>query len=162
MNKNIKNITTNESKRILLGRFNKTEEESTYIEDFQRIMKERLLLSKHRKYNREEIKRIIWRETNRNPNMINTDVSGGFLLSCNVEAEFYILLQEKLKKFTGKHWPMDEFILLLLSWFYFSYQEKEKINNKILPLKKGPIYFKRKKLKRKFENQFKRYFKNII
>lgn len=161
MNKNVKNLTTHEGKKILLNRFNRSTEESSYLEDFQEIMKERLLLSHYRKYNKKDVDRIIWRVTNRNPRMINTDIGDGFLLSCNVEADFYILLQEKLKQLTGKHWPMDEFIMLLLSWFYTTYKDK-KIINKKLPLKQSNNYRKKIYLKNKFHNKFKKYYKNII
>lgn len=157
-----KNITKKE-KYNLINRFNKSPEESPFHELFQKVMIERLLLNRERKYHPENVKQIISSiEINgyrRSPKDLNTDITGGFILSTNVEAEFYILLQETIKDITGDYMAMDEFIHTLLTWFYqyYSGNSYRKIN---LPFVKKRVKNKNKLIS-KFDCKFSKYYKNI-
>lgn len=141
-------------------RFNKNLSDQPFLEVFQKIMIERLLLNREGKYHPDNVARIIRNnKVRRNSKNINTDISGGYILSTEVEADFYILLQETIKKVTGNYMPMNEFIHILLTWFYQYYNKEnnEKIN---LPFRYNPQN-KRKKLIGRFNNKFSRFYKNI-
>jgi hypothetical protein len=145
------------------GRFNKDLEDSDFLKEFQMVMIERLLLNRRNKYHKKNIKRIIMRLTNRNPKSMNTKIKGGFTLSCNVEADFYILLQELLFDMTGEYKPMDDFIHMLLTWFYQYYKsiEDDKINLKNKPFVKLGKNIRNANVN-KFNKSFGIYFKNHV
>lgn len=161
-----KNVSK-EEKYNLINRFNKPLDEGPFLELFQKIMIERLLLNKEKQYHPENVKQIINstkikgynHKYRRNAKSLNTDISGGFILSTNVEAEFYILLQEVVKDVTGNYMPMDEFIHILLTWFYQYYNKdsKRKIN---LPFMKKPKNNKNNSVSL-FNKQFSCFYKNI-
>lgn len=151
---------TKEKRKELYTRLNRPVEESTFLNDFQKIMIERIFLNYEKKYNKENLKRAIWKVSNRNAKMINTNISGGLLLSCSVEPDFYLMLQELLKKITGKYQPMDEFILLLLTWFYQHYSTN--LKGIPLPYMKKEKKINKNKIKHLFEERFSKYYKNII
>ena len=141
-----------------IDRFNKDPEESVFIEDFQKIMTERIDLNYEKKYHLENVKKIIRRETNRPPKSINTDITGGLLLSLKVEPEIYLKIQYTLKKLTGKYMPMDEFLHFLIFYFLHTYSKEEP--KKQLPfnqINKG----KRKGKLLQFNTRFRKFYKNI-
>ena len=149
---------TKEQKYNLINRFNKPLEEGPFLEIFQKVMIERLLLNKDKKYHPENVKRII-EKMGRDAKYMNTDISNGFILSTNVDAEFYILLQETIKEVTGNYMPMDAFIHILLTWFYQYYSSD--INKKVcLPFVKKSNKRKRIMIS-KFNHNFSHFYKNI-
>jgi len=165
MSKNIyqrKNVSKQE-KYNLINRFNKSPKDSPFLELFQKVMIERLLLNYEKKYHPENVRQIInsidIKGYRRNAKGINTDISGGFILSTNVDAEFYILLQEVIKEITGNYMPMDEFIHLLLTWF-FQYYNKDSKRKVKLPFVKNNKNEKNK-LILSFNKQFSPFYKNI-
>jgi len=143
----------------LVNRFNGSLE---FLEDFQTIMLERLILNHNQEYHPDNIKDIIQNNKNqkfhRNSKDINTDIAGGFILSTVIEAEFYILLQEQIKILTGQYKPMNEVINLLLTWFYQYYSQNNK-NRIYAPLIKVK---KERKMYKQFKKQFSPYYKNIL
>lgn len=157
-----KNISK-EEKYNLINRFNKQPDRSMFLEDFQKIMIERLLLNRDGYYHPDNVAQIITTMNNqqyrRNSKDINTDISGGFILSTVVEADFYILLQEKIKELTGKYMVMDEFLHLLLSWFfqYYAGNPKKRIKEPLVKRNQN----KENKLISAFNKQFSRYYQNI-
>ena len=89
---------------------------------------------------------------------MNTDISGGFLLSTTIEADFYILLQEQVKELTGRYIPMNELLNLLLTWFYqfYSKNNKYKVYAPLINVKKE------QKIYKSFKKQFSPFYKNIL
>lgn len=149
-------------KRIAIHRFNKPTDESNYLYDFQKVMLERLILSEIGKYNKINVKRIIKRLTDRNVNQLDTDIANGLLLACNVNAEFYILLQELIYNITGDYMPMDDFIQLLLTWFYVKYT-KELKGRECNDLPFNRIYKGRSLINQiRFKKRFSKHFKNHV
>lgn len=151
---------TREEKNILINRFNRPIEDDNFIESFQEIMIERLLLNRDRKYHPKNLEQIIkgsrWKGERKNSRNTRLDISGGFLLSTTVEADFYILLQELIKDMTGNYMPMDEFLNLLLSWFY-QYYAGGRTNKEKLPFKKINRKNKKRKIKQ-FNKQFSKFY----
>jgi hypothetical protein len=158
------NKMTKEERNNLFHRFNKELESSPFLEVFQKIMIERLLLNADKKYHPKNVEKIInsieTRGYRRNAKSISTKITGGYILTTNVEADFYILLQETIKDVVGNYMPMDEFIHILLTWFYQYYSKNnyQKIN---LPFRYNKQN-KRIKLLKQFNNKFSEYYKNIV
>ena len=157
-----KNISK-EEKYNLINRFNKHPDKSMFLEDFQKIMIDRLLLNREGYYHPDNVVQIVSNIKNqqyrRNGKEVNTDISGGFILSTVVEADFYILLQERIRELTGRYVVMDEFLHLLLTWFfqYYTRNPKKRIKE---PLVKRNQNCKNKLIS-EFNKQFSCYYQNI-
>jgi hypothetical protein len=142
-----------------LDRFNKDPQRSNFIKEFQEIMIQRLNLNYIDKYHKKNIAQIVRSTVNRPLNTINTRIKGGFTLSCNVEPELYIQIQETAKKITGDYVPIDELIHLLLTYFCDTY--KGSLPKNQLPYKhvfKGRSFSKLLL----FQKQFFPYYSNIV
>ena len=139
-------------------RFNKDPKESVFIEDFQKVMIDRMELNYEKKYTLENIAKIIRKETNRPPNSINTNITGGLLLSLKVEPEIYLKIQETLKRITGDFMPIDEFLHYLILYFLHTYSKAE--IKKQLPFNQKYKGRSKAKLLR-FNSRFRRFYKNI-
>lgn len=142
-----------------INRFNKDPHKLKFFENFQEIIIQRLNLNYINKYNKKNVNRIIRSITGKPKGYINTDIKKGFLLTCNVEPEIYIQIQETAKKVTGDFLPMDELIYHLLTYFCYIYKDKNPKN--ILPYKHR---YKGKSLSKliKFQNRFTNYYKNSV
>ena len=153
-----KNLSQQERYNII-NRFNRSPE---FLEDFQTIMIERLLLNREEQYHPDNVKDILQNNKRqrfkRNSKDMNTDITGGLLLSTVVEADFYILLQEKVKELTGRYIPMNELLNLLLTWFYqlYSKNNKYKFVAPLINVKKE------RKIYKQFKKQFSPFYKNIL
>jgi len=141
-----------------IDRFNRDPKEEKFISDFQEIMIQRLDLNRTGHYHPDNIK---WIQMNAcetaHPNL-NTKIADGFLLSCVVDPEIYIRIQETAKKVTGDYMAMDDLIHLLLTYFISTYQG---------PVPKNQLPYNRvKKVRGKkllqFKKRFKPYFKNTV
>lgn len=144
-------------KRKKEDRFNCDPDQTVFLQDFQKIMTERLILNHERKYHPKNIAKIIRQEANRPANSINTKIKNGFFLSLNIEPELYLKIQWTFKKLTGKLIPMDELIFFLLTYFVHTYSREPK---KQLPF--NQVYKGRSKVKLlKFNSRFRKYYKNI-
>ncbi len=148
----------NSKKRIMVkDRFNKPLNESKFLEIFQEMMLDRMILNQTGEYNKRNERRIIKRISGRNPNTVNLDIKEGLLLTCSVEPEFYLLMQETALKVFGDYIPADELIHELLSWFIYYYLPKN------TPKRSKPYAeVKHPSNVAKFERRFKKYYKNII
>jgi len=142
-----------------LERFNQSPEISNFLKEFQEVMSYRLILNQINKYHPDNIDLIVRAILNRPPKTINTKIAGGFLLTCRIEPEMYLLIQETCKKITGNLLPMDELIHLLLSYFIYIYSGK-------LPKNELPYnhVYKGRRLNQliKFQNQFNKYYSNTV
>lgn len=157
----MKTISTNKLKKStqvqrynLYNRFNKSKK---FLELYQRIMIPRIFLNYDKKYSKKEANKIVTNIGKTKFSDFNTNIKGGLLLSCNVEAEFYLKLQELLNDITGEYQLMDEFIVYLLHWFYWFYANPNNKKAPYIPLTKRKI-----NLKKRFNKRFKKYYKNII
>ena len=143
----------------LINRFNKDPKYSDFPSKFQNIMIQRLNLNYIDKYHKKNIDKIVRSVTNNPSNTINTKIANGFLLTCNVEPELYINIQETAKKITGDFLPIDELIYLLLSYFCFTYNKD--LPEKELPYKHVLKGKSRSKLFR-FQKRFEKFYGNIV
>jgi hypothetical protein len=156
MNVNIKKYP---GRRNKINRFNGDPNKSKYFEDFQNIIIECINLQRSGKYNQKNINKVIRSLGNRNPNSINTDITKNFLVSCEIEPEIYIKIQNIVKTLTNQYTPMDEFIYLLLTHFIHIYGSFPKIKVSV-PYKRVRPGNALKKLKA-FHLNFKKYYHNI-
>ena len=122
-------------------------------------MTERLLLNHMNKFHPDNVKRIVRKIGKRPSKSFNTKITDGFLLSCRIEPELYLKIQDAVKKVTGKYIPMDELIHHLLTYFCYVYGLEEPIN--ILPYQHVHKGKSRHKLN-KFERRFGKYYKNSV
>ena len=148
-----------DSKRIfnLYSRLNVDNQRTleTYIAAFS----EKLGLLTNKKLTDNNLKRIYHTHGIDSTRTVNTDFQNGVLLSADIEPEIYVFVQKQLKKMTGKYWPMNDFIVLLLNWFYQYYNENNKFKVES-PLVKNKKTKKNNKICL-FENKFRKYYKNI-
>lgn len=142
-----------------IQKFNKDLEHTNFLADYQEIMIQRLNLNYINRYHEENIDRIVRSVTGRPKEAFNTDIKDGLLLTCNIEPEFYINIQNTVKKITGNYMPMNELIYLLLGHFCHVYNKK--LVKKSLPFKQ--IYKGKSKSNLiKFNRKFSKYYKNIV
>jgi hypothetical protein len=154
-NVKINNKQSKKERSLAINRFNKSLEESKFLEEFQNIMIERLNLSHERKFNKINVNRIITQYSNKRSRQMNTEIKNGFLLSCVIEPEIYIKIQDIIKKLTGSYQPMDQLIHLLLLWFCKEYTKDGK--RRVFPFErrfKGIRYAKLALFHKKFSNYY--------
>lgn len=146
-----------------INRFNKSLSESNFLNDFQRLMIERLILSKKHKYSTKNLHQLILKHSKNRSNTIDLSIKNGLLLTYKIEADFYIMIQELLKEMFGKYQPMDQIIHILMSWFFITYKDWKNIN---MPKVVGPFIRKNNIVQRskmyKFKKQFSKFQKNTI
>ena len=142
-----------------IDRFNRDPKDEKFVSDFQEIMIQRLDLNRTGHYHPDNIK---WIQMNAcdtaHPNL-DTKIKDGFLLSCIVDPEIYIRIQETAKKITGDYMAMDDLIHLLLTYFIDTYRNNSPKNQ--LPFKRTKNKIRGKKLLL-FKNMFGPYFKNTV
>ena len=144
----------------VINRFNKDPKTTVFFNEFQEIMIQRLSLNYMDMYHKDNIEKIIRFTLNKPANTINTKIRNGLLLSCNIEPELYIKIQETVKKLTGNYTAMDELIHFLLTYFCYIYS-KGYAPKKELPYKqinKG----KRFQKLLTFQKRFKKYYPNTV
>jgi hypothetical protein len=151
---------TSMGRKSKLDRFNRDPEKTNFFDDFQNVMIERLSLNRMGMYHPDNVDQIIKDITGKPPISINASISGGFLLSCSIEPEMYIIIQDIMKKLTGKYTSMDELIHLLLSYFVFTYRDLPKAKN-VFPFKRVKPGRALKKLHR-FHYLFRKYYSNTV
>jgi hypothetical protein len=142
-----------------LYKFNKSPQDSKFLSEFQEVMIERLHLNHIGHYHKDNVKDIIWSILQRPTSTMNTKITGGFTLTCNVEPELYIQLQDTAKRITGEYIPMDELIHMLLTYFVYVYANG--LPKKILPYKQVHKGRRRKRLL-EFQKQFKQFYGNTV
>lgn len=140
----------------VIDRFN--QEGTPFLNNFQEVMIERLNLNYSGLATPYRCKKLIRNILNIPEKCINTKTKNGFLLSCNVEPEIYLLAQETCKKIKKSVMPMDELLHLLLVCFILTYRERPK---PIMPFKH---VYKGKRLAnlQRFQKRFSRYYPNSI
>lgn len=140
----------------IIDRFNQVD--TPFLNDFQEVMLERMNLNYDGIATPYRCKKLVRRILNRPEKCLNIKTKEGFLLSCNVEPEIYLLAQETCKKVNNAVMPMDELLHLLLVCFILTYQRRPK---PVLPFshtRKGASLDNL----RKFQNKFSRYYHNSV
>ena len=143
----------------ILDKFNQDPKSSDFIKNFQQIMIQRLNLNHTNRYSKTNVERIVQSIVNRSARTINTQIKDDFLLTCKVEPELYINIQETAKKITGDYIAMDELIYLLLTYFCNVY--KSNLPKNELPYKHVNKGRSKNKLLL-FQNRFEKYYSNIV
>jgi hypothetical protein len=152
--------TETKGRKSKIDRFNRDPRLSSFFEDFQNVMIERLNLNCIDKYHPDNVDRIINEVTGKSPKSMNASIDGGFLLSCVIEPEMYLMLQDIMKKLTGEYTSMDELIHFLLSYFVYVYHDLPKIKN-TLPFKRVRPGRSLKRVHR-FHRLFRRFYSNTV
>lgn len=140
-----------------IKRYERLNQKNDFLEKYQNIMIHRMNLNHEGRYNRGEVERLIRNETNQPNGSMNTSISGGLKFLCDLEPEFYLMLQETIKKMTGSHVPMNEFVHLLLGYFQHAYGGKHV--KKTMPFNRKFPNRRLETLKR-FQGRFRRFYKN--
>lgn len=140
----------------LIDRFNQVG--TPFLNDFQEVMLERMNLNHDGLATPYRCKKLVRQILNRPGNCLNIRTKEGFLLSCNVEPEIYLLAQETCKKVNNSVMPMDELLHLLLVCFIQTYQNRPK---PVLPFRHARKGASLTNL-RKFQNKFSRYYHNSV
>lgn len=139
-----------------IDRFNQTD--TPFLNDFQEVMLERLNLNYDGLATKYRCNKLVRRILNRPGNCLNIKTKDGFLLSCNIEPEIYILAQETCKKINNSVMPMDELLHMLLTCFILTYRKN--------PEPALPFKHTRKGLRfnnlRKFQNTFSKNYHNSV
>ncbi len=143
-------------KAKIIDRFNQTD--TPFLDNFQEVMLERLNLNYDGLATKNRCKQLVRNILNRSDKYLNTKTKDGFLLSCNVEPEIYIMAQETCKKTNNSVMAMDELIHLLLTCFILTYRNDPK---PILPFKHVRKGIRFNNL-RKFQNTFSKYYHNSV
>jgi hypothetical protein len=139
-----------------IDRFNMPD--TPFLRDFQEVMLERMNLNYDGIATKYRCKKLVRQILNRPEKCLNIDTKNGFLLTCNVEPEIYLLAQETCKKINNSVMPMDELLHLLLVCFILTYRNEPK---PVLPFKhirKGTSLANLQK----FQGAFSRYYSNSV
>jgi hypothetical protein len=143
-------------KAKIIDRFNQSD--TPFLNNFQEVMIERLNLNYSGLATPHRCKTIVKKVLNFPEKCMNVKTKKGFLLSCNVEPEIYILAQETCKKITNSVMPMDELLHLLLVCFILTYRERP---NPVIPFKHVRKGARLKNLQL-FQKRFSRYYHNSV
>jgi hypothetical protein len=139
-----------------IDRFNQGN--TSFLEDFQEVMIERICLNYDKSYTKRKADKLIRNILKRPPETLNTKIRDGFLLSCKIEPELYLLAQETCRKTNGELMPMDELIPMLLTCFILSYH---KVTRPVLPFKHKRKVLRYRNLYR-FQKTFGKYYHNSV
>jgi hypothetical protein len=143
-------------KMKFIDRFNQAH--TTFLNDFQEVMLERLNLNYDQLYTKARTDKLVRNILNRPSTCLNTKIKEGFLLSCNVEPEIYLLIQETCKKTNNSVMAIDELLHSLLVCFILSYRENPK---PILPFRHTRKGARFNNL-HKFQKTFSKYYPNTV
>ena len=139
-----------------IDRFN--QDDSPFLNNFQEVMIERLNLNYNGLATKYRCKKLVTSILKYPEKCMNIKTKDGFLLSCNIEPEIYILVQETCKKINGSVMPMDALMHQLLVCFILTYQKRTKA---VLPFKHTRKGVSLNNLQ-KFQKRFSRYYSNSI
>lgn len=139
-----------------IDRFNNSD--TPFLNEFQEVMLERINLNYDGLATKHRLGKLVRRILNRPNECMNIKTKEGFLLSCNVEPEIYLLAQETCKKINDSVMPMDELIHTLLVCFILTYRKKP---SPVLPFKHVRKGLRFNNL-RKFQNRFSKYYHNTV
>lgn len=141
------------SKYITLGiinRLNRDPKDTPFLYNLRKVLREALLLDDKNKFSPE----ALYKKFGNKKWVKNVDPNQPMIYSGVITPKAYLVIQDILYKETGKIWPMNKFLDMIIFWFIYCYE-----NDKELPIK-------RKKLNIinliKFHRRFKRYYKNNI
>ena len=139
-----------------IDRFNQTS--TSFLNDFQEVMIERMNLNYDGIATKYRYTKLVRKILNRPEKCLNIKTKDGFLLSCNVEPEIYLLAQETCKKINNSVMPMDELLHMLLVCFILTYRKHPV---PVLPFKHVHKGASLNNL-HKFQNTFSKYYHNSI
>lgn len=137
-----------------VDRFNKAH--TPFLKDFQEVMLERINLNYDGSYSKAKADKLIRNILNQNPACLSLRIKDGFVLSCKVEPEIYLRIQETCKKINDSVMPMDELIHMLLVCFILTYHNVPK---PVLPFRHTRKGLRFNNL-RKFQSRFSKYYHN--
>lgn len=121
-------------------RFNQDPKISNFLRNFQEKILKGMALNKISKTKRLTIKE-------------------GFLLTCQVDQELYIRIQETAKKITGDYISMEDLIMHLLTYFCYIYNDHTVKH--ILPYEHAFPGKSKKRLFR-FQRKFEKFYFNTV
>lgn len=121
-----------------LERFNRMD---IFLYNVREVIRESLILKKDGKFTKEKLKKIFpqskWRYNPFQP----------IRLTLKIDPEDYVIIQDILEEKTGHMWEMDKFLKLLIHKFIQEEDKPKRKDNRII---------------KKFEDRFKKYYKNIM
>jgi hypothetical protein len=121
-------------------------------------MKHRLNLNHEGRYSKKNVDAIIRKLFNQPKNSMDASIKNGLQFVCDIEPEFYIILQDTVKKITGKRMPMNELTHTLLAWFVKTYRNTN-MPERTLPFEQIHPGKRHKKLAM-FQRKFRCHYTN--
>jgi hypothetical protein len=142
-----------------INRFNIPSEESDFLRIFQIAMSEKMMLMECGEFDRDKFQKFLYRKLHRDDKKIGLKVKP-LLLSCKVDPNFYLDIQEAAKEMFGECVPMNELISFLLDYFARNYGREDQSEAMPLFVRK---YWGRSKINlNRLQAKFGPYFKNHI
>lgn len=142
-----------------INRFNQPSEESDFLRIFQIAMSEKLMLLECDEFDKLKFKRFLNRKVQRDEARLNLKIDP-LLLSCRVDPEFYLDIQEAAIEMFGECVPMNELISFLLDYFARNYGGENQLKEVPLFVRK---YRGRSRLNlNRLQAKFGPYFKNHV
>jgi hypothetical protein len=141
-----------------ISRFNIPSEESDFLRIFQIAMSEKIMLMECGEFDREEFQRFLYRKLHRDDSKLNLKIKP-ILLSCKVDPDFYLDIQEAAMEMFGEYVPMNELITFLLDYFARNYGGENQLREMPLFVRKyrGRSKFNLNRLQAKFGPYFKNH-----
>lgn len=141
-----------------INRFNIPSEESDFLRMFQIAMSEKLMLMECGEFDREKFQRFLYRKLHRDDRKLGLKIKP-LLLSCKVDPNFYLDIQEAAMEMFGEYVPMNELISFLLDYFAKNYGEGNQLGAVPLFVRKyrGRSKFNLNRLQAKFGPYFKNH-----
>jgi hypothetical protein len=146
-------------KQSPINKFNISSEESDFLRIFQIAMSEKLMLMECGEFDREEFQRFLYRKLHRDDSKLSLKVKP-LLLSCKVDPDFYLDIQEAAKEMFGECVPMNELISFLLDYFARNYGGGNQL--RAVPLFVRKYRGKSKTNLNRLQTKFGPYFKNHV
>jgi len=142
-----------------INRFNIPSEESDFLRIFQIAMSEKMMLMECGEFDRDKFQKFLYRKLHRDDKKIGLKVKP-LLLSCKVDPNFYLDIQEAAKEMFGECVPMNELISFLLDYFARNYGREDQSEAMPLFVRK---YWGRSKINlNRLQAKFGPYFKNHV
>lgn len=122
-------------------------------------MSEKMMLMECGEFDRDKFQKFLYRKLHRDDKKIGLKVKP-LLLSCKVDPNFYLDIQEAAKEMFGECVPMNELISFLLDYFARNYGREDQSEAMPLFVRK---YWGRSKINlNRLQAKFGPYFKNHV
>lgn len=152
-----------------INRFNRNTKTYKDLFNFIRVLTHKLGMEEDGYFDENELckildrKEVFWREER--VRKMNLHKLKQIPLFCTISPKDYVRIQWILIEITKKPWAINDLIRFLLGWFIYTYEKdlsKIPINIKFPFYKTNNSFNKRFENLEKFNEKFRKYYKNIM